>query len=240
MVTATFGLPGRWVFFATAGLALMMFSIDATIVAVALPGMTRDLETSLAWIGWTLTAYALAQTVMMPLAGKLAESFGRMRVFFACVVVFTLGSLLCGLAPSVYALILFRVLQALGGGGLMPSAVGIVAQAFPETRARMVGLFMSIFPVGGIIGPNLGGFIVEHWSWRECFFINLPLGLLVTLSLFGRARLAEPTRRRRIDFGGTALFAVGIVALLCAITFLGEDPGYWRGAQFWALLAVSA
>jgi MFS family permease len=91
MVTATSPISARWVFFATAGLALMMFSIDATIVAVALPGMTRDLQTSLAWIGWTLTAYALAQTVMMPLAGKLAESFGRMRVFFACVVVFTLG-----------------------------------------------------------------------------------------------------------------------------------------------------
>src|ERR671936_2196854 len=169
MVRATPPISARWVFFAASGLALMMFSIDATIVAVALPGMTRDLQTSLAWVGWTLTAYALAQTVMMPLAGKLAESFGRMRVFFACVVVFTLGSLLCALAPSVYALILFRVVQAIGGGGLMPSAVGIVAQEFPETRARMVGLFMSIFPVGGIIGPNLGGFIVEHWSSRECF-----------------------------------------------------------------------
>ena len=240
MVTATFGLPGRWVFFATAGLALMMFSIDATIVAVALPGMTRDLQTSLAWIGWTLTAYALAQTVMMPLAGKLAESFGRMRVFFACVVVFTLGSLLCALAPSVYALILFRVVQALGGGGLMPSADGIVAQEFPQTRARMVGLFMSIFPVGGIIGPNLGGFIVQHWSWRECFYINLPLGLIAMLALFRRARQSEQTKRRRIDFGGTVLFAVGIVSLLCAITFLGEDPGYWRTPRFWVLLAVSA
>src|SRR5438067_8121652 len=143
MVTGTLALPGRWLFFAAAGLALMMFSIDATIVAVALPGMTRDLRTSLAWIGWTLTAYALAQTVMMPLAGKLAESYGRMRVFLACVVVFTIGSLLCGLAPNIYALILFRVIQALGGGGIMPSAVGIVAEEFPETRARMVGLFMS-------------------------------------------------------------------------------------------------
>src|SRR6476659_4253645 len=144
-MTGSLRLPRRWVFFATAGVALMMFSIDSTIVAVALPTMTADLQTSLAWIGWTLTAYALAQTVMMPLAGKLSEIYGRMRVFFACVVVFTVGSLLCALAPNVYALILCRVLQALGGGGLMPSAVGIVAKEFPETRARMVGLFMSIF-----------------------------------------------------------------------------------------------
>src|SRR5919202_470381 len=184
MVTATFPLSARWLFFAASGLALMMFSIDATIVAVALPGMTRDLRTSLAWVGWTLTAYALAQTVMMPLAGKLAESFGRMRVF-------------------------------------------------------LVGLFMSIFPVGGIIGPNLGGFIVEHWSWRECFYINLPLGAIVMVALLRRARQVEQTKRRRIDFGGTALFAVGIVSLLCAITFLGEDPSYWRTAQFWILLATS-
>jgi EmrB/QacA subfamily drug resistance transporter len=239
-MTGSLRIPGRWVFFATAGVALMMFSIDSTIVAVALPAMTGDLHTSLAWIGWTLTAYALAQTVMMPLAGKLSESYGRMRVFFACVVVFTIGSLLCALAPNVYALILFRVLQALGGGGLMPSAVGIVAKEFPETRARMVGLFMSIFPVGGIIGPNLGGFIVEHWSWRECFFINLPLGLIAMAALLPRVRRPEPTQRSRIDVVGTLLFAVGIVALLCAITFLGEDTSYWRTGQFWILLAVSA
>src|SRR6266702_2023184 len=109
-----------------------MSSIDATIVAVAIPAMTRDLHTSLAWIGWTLTAYMLMQTVMMPLSGKLSENFGRMRMFLACVVLFVLGSLLCGAAPNVYLLILFRVLQAIGGGGLMPAAVGIVAQDFPE------------------------------------------------------------------------------------------------------------
>ena len=91
-----------------------------------------------------------------------------------------------------------RVDRSLSPVSLMPSAVGIVAQEFPQTRARMVGLFMSIFPVGGIIGPNLGGFIVEHWSWRECFFINLPLGLIVILVLLRRARQTEPTKRRRI------------------------------------------
>src|SRR5918911_374858 len=171
-MTTALGVPSRYAFFALAALSVMMFSIDATIVSVALPTMMRDLNTSLALIGWTLTAYQLAQTVMFPLAGKLADNFGRTRV-----------SLLCGVAPNIYLLIVFRVVQALGGGGIMPSAIGIIAEEFPDTRPRMIGLFMSIFPLGGIIGPILGGFIVEHWSWRECFLVNIPLGAVGVLAL---------------------------------------------------------
>src|SRR5436305_2405605 len=126
-MTTSLAIPSRYLFFALAALSVMMFSIDGTIVAVALPTMMRDLGTSISLIGWTLTAYQLAQTVMMPLAGKLSENFGRTRVFFACVLVFTVGSLLCAVAPNIYFLILFRILQALGGGGLMPSAIGIIA-----------------------------------------------------------------------------------------------------------------
>src|SRR5207248_8212924 len=142
--------------------SLLMFSIDSTVVSVALPRMQVDLSTSLVWLGWTLTAYQLTQTAVMPVAGKLSESFGRMRVFLVCIFLFTLGSLLCGLAPNIYVLIACRVLQALGGGGFFPAATGIVAQQFPKTRSRMIGLFASIFPIGAILGPNLGGFIIEH------------------------------------------------------------------------------
>jgi EmrB/QacA subfamily drug resistance transporter len=239
-VTTALGRPGRWVFFVLAALSVMMFSIDSTIVAVALPTMMRDFDTSLALIGWTLTAYALAQTVMFPLAGKLADSYGRTRVFVGCVALFTLGSLLCGLAPNVYLLIVFRVVQALGGGGIMPSAIGIIADEFPDTRPRMIGLFMSVFPVGGVVGPNLGGFIVEHWSWRECFLVNLPLGVVVLAALAPRLRQPERVERKPLDLVGAGIFAVAIVALLCALTFQGQDPGYWRTPPFWALLAASA
>src|SRR5947208_6842498 len=121
-------LDRRWVFFGLAALSILMSSIDGTIVAVALPTLIKDLNASLVWAGWTLTAYALTQTVMMPLVGKLAEQFGQMRVFLVCVFVFTLGSLLCGLAPNIYVLIGCRVLQALGGGGFLPSCTGIVAE----------------------------------------------------------------------------------------------------------------
>ena len=157
-----------YLFFGLAALSLFMFSIDRTVVSVALPNMMDDLQTSLVWVGWTLTAYLLTQTAVMPLAGKLSESFGRMRVFLVCVFLFTLGSLLCGIAPNIYVLIACRVIQAIGGGGFLPSAAGIVAREFPTNRDRMIGLFSSIFPLGGIVGPNLGGFIVERWSMARC------------------------------------------------------------------------
>src|SRR5581483_661955 len=232
-------LPSRYVFFAVAALSVMMFSIDRTIVAVALPAMMRDLGTSISLIGWTLTAYQLTQTVMMPLAGKLSENFGRTRVFFACVLVFTVGSLLCAVAPNIYFLILFRVLQALGGGGLMPSAVGIIAEEFPDTRPRMIGLFMSIFPVGGIVGPNVGGFIIEHATWRDIFFINLPIGVVVVAVLLRRLRRAEPMVRRPLDVVGAGVFAMAIVSLLTALTFLGEDVETVRTPLFWGLIGAA-
>ncbi len=238
--TSASWLSNRYLFFALASLSLLMFSIDSTIVAVALPTMMQELRTTLAWIGWTLTAYTLTQTAMMPLAGKLSESYGRMRVFWLCVLLFTAGSLLCGLAPNSGLLIVFRVLQALGGGGFIPSATGIVAREFPESRGKMIGLFTSIFPIGGIVGPNLGGFIIEHASWRDVFLVNVPLGLLVLVLLWRQARQRpERTTRHRVDVWGTLLFAGGISALLAAISLLGNDPRFWRTAPFWALLAAS-
>src|SRR5437868_8475561 len=211
-----------YLFFGLAGVSLLMFSIDSTVVSVALPRMQVDLNTSLVWLGWTLTAYQLTQTAVMPLAGKLSESLGRMRVFLVCVFLFTVGSLLCGIAPNIYVLIACRVLQALGGGGFLPSAAGIVAREFPVNRDRMIGLFSSIFPLGGIIGPNLGGFIVERWSWREVFLINVPIGLIVLLVLLKSATQPEATTVRRVDFPGALLFAAAITSLLAGLSLLGQ------------------
>src|SRR6478672_4111436 len=102
----------------------------------------------------------------MPGASRLTGTIGRKWLFLFCTGAFTLGSLLCGLAPSIGWLIAFRALQAVGGGGLMPSAVGIVSDQFAERRAQAIGLFTSVFPIGGIIGPNLGGYLLAHWGWR--------------------------------------------------------------------------
>jgi EmrB/QacA subfamily drug resistance transporter len=228
-----------YLFFALAAVSLLMFSIDSTVVSVALPNMQADLQTSLVWLGWTLTGYLLTQTAVMPLAGKLSESFGRMRLFLVCVFLFTLGSLLCGLAPNIYVLIACRVLQALGGGGFLPIAAGIVAREFPNNRNRMIGLFSSIFPLGGIIGPNLGGFIVEHWSWREVFLINVPTGIVVLIILWRQAGPPEDATERRVDVPGALLFAAAITSLLAGLSLLGNDPGFVRSPAFWVLIVGS-
>lgn len=215
-------------------------ALDWGVVTVALPSIMHDLDTSITLIGWVLTAPGLATTVALPLSGKLCEQLGRNRVFFGCVALFTVSTLLCGLAPDVYSLIVFRVFQALGSGGFMPSATGIVAREFPERRSQMIGLFASIFPIGGVIGPNLGGFIVEHFSWREIFLVSVPMGLVVLVMLWRLPRPVEPVRARHIDFAGTAWFSVSIVALLLALSFVGQDVAFVASPLFAVLVAISA
>ena len=235
-------LERPWIFFGLTALTVLMVAIDSTIVAVALPTLVHDLDTSLVLAAWTITAYALAQTVMLPLAGKLAEQFGQMRVFVACVATFTISSLLCAVAPNIYALIACRIVQAVGGGGLFPAATGLVAQKFPQTRSRMIGLFASIFPIGGILGPNLGGFIIEQFGWRQTFIINVPLGILVVGLLVRQALAQGPARqggRRQIDFLGTALFGTSIAAFMISLTLLGNDPAFLYSPFFWLLLGGS-
>lgn len=228
----------RYLFFAAASLSLLMFSIDGTIVAVALPAITRDLQAPLVWVGWTLTAYSLVQTVVMPVAGRLGESLGLLRLFFLSVLLFTVGSMLCGLAPSVYLLILARVIQALGGGGFLPLSAAIVSREFPESRQRMIGLFSSIFPLGGVIGPNLGGIILQFVSWREIFLVNVPIGLFVLVVL---RRLWRPEARRPqpADVVGALTFAGAVFCLLSALTALGNNPRLVASPVFWAPLALS-
>src|ERR1700730_5024942 len=175
--------PLRHVVFLLAGLAVLMGSIDGTIMVVALPQLTESLHTSLSWVGWTLTGYQLVQMVMYPLSGKLSDALGRRRVFLFCVTMFTLASLLCGLAPNVGFLIAFRALQAIGGGGLIPSVIGIIAEEYRAHRAQAIGLISSVMPIGSIVGPNLGGFLLQAGSWRWMFFINIPIGVAVVLGM---------------------------------------------------------
>src|SRR4051795_10150238 len=189
----------KYIFFGLAALGVLMASIDSTIVAVGLPQLEKGLQAPLIWVGWTLTAYQLVQVVMLPLAGKLSDSLGRRRVFLFCVGTFTLGSLLCGLAPSIGFLIVARAIQAIGGGGLMPSAVGIISDHYRERRAQARGLFTSVLPIGGVLGPNLGGFILEHWTWRDMFFVNLPIGVVVFVGALLMLKGDVKTQSRHID-----------------------------------------
>jgi MFS family permease len=140
-------------------------------------------------------------------------------------------------------LIAFRVLQAIGGGGIMPSAVSIIARVFPEQRNRMLGLFTSIFPIGGIIGPNIGGLLLEHSSWRVLFLVNVPIGLAIVpflvrqVAAYDAHSASEPTPRRRLDVVGAGLFAGAMISLLMALTFVGRDPAIVQTPTFWLMLA---
>jgi EmrB/QacA subfamily drug resistance transporter len=240
--TATPAVPWRHLFAVLAGMAVLMAAIDSTIMAVALPNLTTALDAPLAWAGWTLTAYQLVQMIMLPLAGKLSDSFGRQRVFVFCVATFTISSALCGLAPNVGLLILFRALQAIGGGGLAPSAYGIIADQYKERRAQALGLYTSVFPMGGIIGPTLGGFILANWSWRELFWINVPIGLVVLLGVWRLlpAGVGESERRPlKVDVVGLLTYATAIVALVYGMTLVAEDTHQATSPLVWGLVALS-
>ncbi|MDO8669903.1 MAG: MFS transporter, partial [Dehalococcoidia bacterium] len=141
-----------YIVFGIVSAAFLMSSINGTIVSVALPTMLKELNTSLAWVGWTLTGFQLAQSIIMPLAGKLCDEWGSRRVLIGAIALYTISSVLGGAAPNVYVLIVARMLQAIGGGAMLPSATSIVSDAFGDRRATFIGLFTTIFPLGGVIG----------------------------------------------------------------------------------------
>jgi EmrB/QacA subfamily drug resistance transporter len=233
----------RHIGFLLAALAVLMASIDGTITVVALPQLTESLGTSLALVGWTLTSYQLVQIVMYPLAGQLSDMFGRRRVFLFCVTTFTVSSLLCGLAPNVFVLIVFRALQAVGGGGLLPSVIGLIADQYRHHRAQAIGLISSIMPIGSIIGPNLGGFLLENWSWRAMFFINVPIGIVLVLGfrfLMPSGKSESEKKRLHVDAVGLLQFMGAIVSLMYGMTLIADNPSQAFNPLVWTLFLASA
>ncbi len=230
-----------WVF-AIVALALLMMSIDTTIVATALHSLRRELHTSIDWAGWTITAYSLGFVVILPVTGKLSERYGCRRVFLGSVAAFTLASLACGLADNIYVLIALRGLQAAGGAGFTPSATEIIVEHFGKARDRAVGLFGSIFSIGSMIGPIFGGLFVSYWTWRGIFLVNVPIGIaVIALAL----RYVPPDRSRAdgnhapMDAAGMALLGGGVLAGMLAVSHLAErDAQAWSPA-FLILLAIA-
>ncbi|MCK9514563.1 MAG: MFS transporter [Ottowia sp.] len=222
------------VFFIIA-LALMMMSINTTIVATALDALTRGLDTSINWAGWTITAYSVGFVLMLPVSGKLSERYGHYAVFLGSVVAFTVASLLCGFAQNIGQLIALRAIQAIGGAGFTPAATGIIVDHFGDERDRYVSLFGSIFPVGAMIGPIFGGLFVEYWTWRGIFFVNVPIGLLVavlTLRYVPRGQLAR-ARREAMDIVGMLLLGTGLLGGMLTASYLGETD-----VHSWTLLLL--
>ena len=216
--------------------AAFMEVLDTSIANVALPHLAGDLGASNDESTWVLTSYLASNAIVLPMSGWLAGLFGRKRFFLLCISLFTLSSMLCGAAPSLGALILFRVLQGVGGGGLQPIAQAILADTFPPQQR---GLAFALYGITAImaptIGPTLGGWITDSYSWRWIFYINLPVGLLV---MFMAYRVLEdpPYLKRaagaaiRVDYIGIGLLALGIGALQILLDKGQEDD--WFGSHF--------
>jgi EmrB/QacA subfamily drug resistance transporter len=207
-------------------LAILVAVLDQTIVSTALPTIVGDLG-GLSHLSWVITAYILASTVSTPLWGKLGDQYGRKRLFQAAIVIFLIGSALCGLSQSMVELIGFRALQGLGGGGLIVLAQAIVGDVVPpRERGRYQGAFGAVFGVASVAGPLLGGFFVDNLSWRWVFYVNLPIGV-VALAVIAVALPATAKRQpHRIDYLGTLLLA-GAATCVVLLTSWGGTQYAW-------------
>jgi EmrB/QacA subfamily drug resistance transporter len=226
-----------WLILGALLLGMLLAALDQTIVSTALPTIVGDLHGG-SHLAWVVTAYLLASTVSTPLWGKLGDQYGRKLFFQAAIVIFVVGSALCGLSQSMTELIAFRALQGLGGGGLMVGAQTIIGDVVsPRDRGRYMGLFGAMFAVATVIGPLIGGLCVTYLGWRWVFYINLPLGILALfvtgVVLPGHLRRVHHT----IDYLGTTLLAGSATSLIIFLS-LGGISWPWRSAPSYLTAAI--
>lgn len=232
--------PHPWATFATCCLSLFLVSLDVTAMNVALPAISADFGTTISGLQWTIDAYTVVIASFLMLAGATADRVGRRRVFRVGLVLFSLGSLTCSLAPSDGALIGFRVLQACGGAMLNPVAMSIIVNTFPDprVRARAIGMWGAVFGISMALGPLLGGLLVQTVGWRAIFWINVPIGigaLVLTARYVPESRAPRP---RRVDPVGQALVVLGLGALTATL-IEGPHAG-WRSPAILGGFALAA
>jgi len=233
-----------WLIAVVVALAAFMEVLDTSIANVALPYMAGSLGASNDQSTWVLTSYLVSNAIVLPISGWFASALGRKRFFMSCLVIFTVSSLLCGIAPSLGAIIFFRILQGAGGGGLQPMAQAILADVFPpEERGLAFALYGVTAIIAPTIGPTLGGWITDNYSWRWIFFINLPVGILTLLLVY---RLVDdpPWAKRvaggklKFDYIGLSLLSLGVGALQVMLDKGQEDD--WLGSHFITTLMILA
>jgi EmrB/QacA subfamily drug resistance transporter len=227
----------RWVLLGVM-LAMLLAMLDNMIVSTAMPTIVRDLG-GLTDISWVVTAYVLATAVSTPLWGKLGDLYGRKQAYLTSVAVFLVGSALSGVAHSMTELIVFRIFQGLGAGGIGASAFALIGTLVPpRERGRYAGMTATVMAVGSIGGPLLGGFVTSHLGWRWAFYLNLPLGVVAIVWCYVMLRLPATRSKARIDWAGIILLTVTISAVVLAATWAGSTYP-WGSWQILTLAAIS-
>lgn len=220
-------------------LVMLLAALDQTIVSTALPRIASDLH-GLSKYAWVATAYLLTSAVATPLYGKISDMYGRKKILQTAIVIFLLGSMLCGLAQTMNQLIVFRGLQGVGAGGLFVLVLAVVGDIVPpRQRGRYQGYFGAVFAVSSVLGPLLGGLFTDHLSWRWVFYINVPIGLAALSAIAVRLHLPVKRSPHKVDYAGAALLAVSVVTLLLATVWGGVDYP-WGSLQIVGLFVASA
>src|SRR5512142_2135101 len=230
-----------WIIAIAVMLGTFMEVFDTTVVNVSLPHIAGNLSASVDESTWVLTSYLVSNAIVLPMTGWLSNHFGRKRVLMTSIVGFTLSSVACGMAPSLPMLILFRIIQGATGGGLQPLSQAIMLEAFPpEQRGKAMAFWALGIVVAPMLGPVMGGWITENYSWRWVFYINLPVGALALI--MSKLFIWDPPYIRRgaqgIDYWGIGLLAVGIGALQVMLDKGQEED--WFGSRFITYLAIVA
>src|SRR6185295_2079394 len=220
-------------------LAMLLAALDSTIVSTALPTIVSELG-GLEHLAWVVTGYLLAQTIVTPIYGKLGDLYGRKIVLQSAIVLFLVGSALCGLSQNMTQLILFRAIQGLGGGGLVVTTQAVVGDIVPpRERGRYQGIFGAVFGLASIAGPLLGGYFTTHWTWRWIFYINLPLGILALAVIAATLPSRADRQQHAIDYAGAVLLAV-MLSCVTLVSDVGGTAYPWSSPLMLGLIAVSA
>ncbi len=205
-------------------LAMFLSALDQTIVSTAVPSIAKDFN-AFSHLSWVFTAYMLTSTITVPIYGKLSDLYGRKTFYMFGIILFLIGSALCGLAENMSQLIIFRALQGIGGGAIMTNSFAIIGDLFdPRQRSKWQGVMGGVFALSSIIGPLIGGFFTDQLSWRWCFYINMPLGLLALINIFFKLpKTKSYIKDKSIDYFGALFLTLALTSLLLALVSGGTS-----------------